>query len=248
MKQLNFNVEYKKVGIQYWDSTRELSYCRPIYQANLYENNMLFITGRAEHNHAFREEVGIHLGLTINKPAWFIKKYNLVDPVTGLQPKLAWFNTTEWLIYDPDHNMITKSISTWQCKKEDSTERPHYISTLAKPSIMYNIVITKPNKIAFKETMDNTEFKRVLEIMNAIYHINKSVVTGNSKSWQWGTGNSIPNFFKELKGGHVNVAMEEGFIQGISKYKIDPKSPEFLAVIKDITRDTINIPYLEVQK
>ena len=248
MKQLNFNVEYKKVCTQYWDSTRELSYCCPIHQASLYENNMLFIRGNAEHNPAFREEVGIHLGLTIDKPVWFIKKYNLVDPVTGLQPKLAWFNTTEWLIYDPDHNMITKSISTWQCKQKDSTENPHYISTLAKPSIMDNIVITKPNKIAFKEIMDNTEFKRVLEIMNAIYHINKSVVIGSSKSWQWSTSNAIPKFFKELKGGHVNVAMEEEFIQKVTKHKIDPKSPEFLAVIKGITRDTINIPYLEVQK
>ena len=246
MKQLKFETEYKNVCTQYWDSRKELSYCYPLGQVTLYEDNTLFILSDGEHNPTFREAVQMHLGLTIDKPAWFIKKFNLVDPVTGLQPKLAWFDTKEWLIYDPDHNMITKSISEWQVEKEN--KQPHYISTLAKPSIMDNIVITKPNKIAFKELMNSTKFKQVLEIMNAVYHVNKSVITGSSKSWQWGTGNSIPNFFKELKGGHVNVAMEEGFIQGISKYKIDPKSPEFLAIIKGITRDTINIPYLEVQQ
>lgn len=248
MKQLNFNVEYKKVCTQYWDSKKELSYCCPIHQATLYENNMLFITGSADRNPAFREEVKVHFGLIIDKPAWFIKQYNLVDPVTGLQPKVAWFKTTEWLIHDPDHNMITKSVNGWRAKKENEEIQPHYISTLAKPSIMDNIVIAKPNRIAFKELMNSTKFKQVLEIMNAIYHVNKSVVVGNSKSWQWRMGDYIPKFFKELKEGHVNVAMEEEFIQKISKYKIDPKSHEFLAVIKDITRDTINIPYLEVQK
>ena len=246
MKKLKFETEYKNVCTQYWDSKKELSYCYPLNQVTLYEDNTLFIMSDGEHNPTFREPVQIHLGLTIDKPAWFIKKFNLVDPVTGLQPKLAWFNTTEWLIYDPDHNMITKSIGGYQINKED--RQPHYISTLAKPSIMDNIVITKPNKIAFKEIMNSTRFQQVLEIMNAVYHVNKSVITGSSKAWQWGTGDYVPKFFKELKGGHVNTTMEEEFIEKISKYKIDPKSPEFLAIIKGITRDTINIPYLEVQQ
>lgn len=247
MKQLKFETEYKNVCTQYWDSRKELSYCYPLNQVTLYEDNTLFILSDGEHNPTFREAVQIHLGLTIDKPAWFIKKFNLVDPVTGLQPKLAWFDTKEWLIYDPDHNMITKSISEWQVEKEN--KQPHYISTLAKPSIMDNIVITKPNKIAFKELMNSTKFKQVLEIMTAIYHVNKSVITGSSKSWQWGLGATyLPLFFTALKGEILAIKQEEDFIEKISKYKIDPKSPEFLAIIKGITRDKVSIPYLEIQK